>query len=281
MNATRTLVLLAALVTAGHSREIVPGIVSFEEPTGFHAFGPHHDPGDSPFNLSRTIVRYQPSDNSRAAFRQFDIGIGVVGYSFGNGKRVTYKKLSTAELKQALMDQFAQRESTALPTIREERVSGRPAYVISQQQPAPSLRKDAVFWREYYYIPFEPNRGVTLSLVADSEDKLISLRPLVKLITIPADAHFIEPPQPPPPSAEDLKRQQITKNLRVIAGAGDQSQLMYGRDKFTVAELRKDFANELAALKAVDGENYEAVVWENNKPLQISTNSLGVITYRP
>ncbi|HTB80578.1 MAG TPA: hypothetical protein VK717_06795 [Opitutaceae bacterium] len=265
------------------AREIIPGIVSFEEPVNFHGFGPGSDPGDNPFELSRVAIVYRPTDNSPTSFQQFDIGIGVVGYEIGNGKRIIFKKLSIEELKKELMSRPEFRQAINSPLIHEGFVNGKKAYFFTSCIPAPGYGKDAVFWHEIYYIPFEQNRGITLQLVANSEEKLTGLRELISRIKIPENPHIIIPPPPPPPTLEERNRQQISDNLREITGAAEQYVLrhrMYGAQKITFKEMLKDFP-ELTKLTSIDGENYETLVFDTNKPLSVNTRSLGEIQFPP
>ena len=277
-----TLLFSTALPSATQAREIVRGVVSFDEPPGYRGFGPHNDPGDNPFKLSRIIVHYQPDEKPRGSFRQFSIGIGVVGYEIGEGKRIIYHKLGVEDLKRELARAAGDR--SAMPSvIREGSVSGHKAYIYRTSRPTPSLRADAVLWTETYYVPFEDNRGVTLMLVADTEPALDAMRELLTRITIPADAHVIPTPPPPERTIQEKKRDQIVSNLRMITGAGEQCVLRSGfkKDKFTLNELRKEFGAELAALKPIDGENYESLVWESGKALRVETKTLGVVEFGP
>ena len=118
---------------------------------------------------------------------------------------------------------------------------------------------------------------------SDSEPALDSMRDLLTRITIPAHAQVIPPSPPPEPTIEQKKREQILSNLRLITSAGEQCVLRSGwrSQKFTMPELRKEFATELASLKSVDGEDYESLVWESGKALRVETKTLGAVVYGP
>ncbi len=291
----RFLALSLALGASLQAREVIPGVVSFDEPAGFIGSGGFHDSGDNPFELSQTITQYLSKGNSSDSFQQFDIGLGVFGYEIGNGKAVTYKKLSPDELKKEVMNVWshASRAPNSL-VIKDGVVSGRKAYIATEQVPAPRFRRGAIFWKEAYFIPIDENRGVTLSLTADSEERLDGLRELVKRVKIPADAHFVVHP-----TSGEKKQQQVVYNLAIITAAGGQALQMRGGAKITLPEIRKAFAAELAkaapaeaeTLKAivaalakvtpVDGEDYEQLVYEKGKPLRVSTKSFGEVEYPP
>jgi hypothetical protein len=273
-----------AVVSPMRAREIVPGVVSFDEPPHFHGVPPFHDSGDNPFDLSNMVIDYQPDQTAprglRRSFQQFSIGIGVVGYEIGNGKRVVYRKLGEADLKRELPMRLASRIGQHA-SVDEVTVSGRKAYRIAFAEAAPGMGAGAELHTEIYYVPFEPNRGVTLYLVADTEDGINALRGLLARISIPADAHVIIPRPPPQPTPEENRRMQIVANLRNIMGAGEQCALRHGRRVFTFAELRQDFGRELGSLKPVDGENYEDLIWDDGKPLRVTTKTLGIVEYPP
>jgi hypothetical protein len=185
------------------ARDIVPGIVSFDEPPGFRGMPPHHDPGDNPFELSRTVWMYLPDDNSSQSFRQLDIGIGVVGYAIGNGKVVTFRAVSDEQLKKTLIG--PENDGRLALTFAPVVVSGRRAFRISWHRPAPTLRAGATLYSESYYVPFEANRGVTVHLTADSEERLRGLRELLGGVHIPKDAGQIPPPTTSAPEKPDPK----------------------------------------------------------------------------
>ena len=280
----RILSLLFALSFASlPGRDIVPGIVSFDEPPGFRGFGPHHDPGDSPFELSRTIVQYQPDDSSPRSFRQFDIGIGVVGYDIGQGKRIIYRKLNEEELKTELLRRGG--DGRLDVSLAEVAVSDRRAFRISWHRPAPTLRPGAVLYSESYFIPFEPNRGVTLYLTADSEEGISGLRKLLSRVTIPKEPREVRPPPPPEPTADQKKKDEIVRNLRLITSAGDQFLLEHGATRVTMTELKSQndryVPDLLAKLTSVDGEVYDDLVFEQGKGLRVKTKTLGEIVYAP
>lgn len=276
--------LLFAITFASlQARDVVPGIVSFDEPPGFHGFGPHHDPGDSPFELSRTVIQYQPDDNSSRSFRQFDIGIGVVGYDIGQGKRIIFRTLSADELKAELLRRGG--DGRLDVSLVEVVVSDRKAFRISWHRPAPSLRPGAVLYSESYFIPFEPNRGITLYLTADSEDGISGLRTLISRVTIPKEPREVRPPPPPQPTADQKKKDEVIRNLRLITSAGDQFLLEHGVTRVTMAELKsqKDryVPDLLAKLTSIDGEVYDDLVFEQGKGLRVKTKTLGEIVYAP
>jgi hypothetical protein len=208
------LLILAITASMVSARDIVPGVVSFDEPPGFRGFAPHRDPGDSPFILSRTVIQYQPDTNSYHSFRQFDIGIGVAGYVIGEGKRIAFRSLSEDDLKNELIGK--QEDSRVGISLIEAVVSDRKAYLVSWRQTAQALRPNATLYTEFYYVPFEPNRGVTLNLTADSEEGLLSLRQLLTRVAIPKEPREIAPLPPPEPTLEQKKKDQITRNLRLI-----------------------------------------------------------------
>jgi len=277
------LFLFAIGVASLPARDIVLGIVTFDEPSGFHGFGPHHDPGDSPFELSRTVIQYQPDDNSARSFRQFDIGIGVVGYEIGQGKRITFRALSEEELKAELLRRGG--DGRVDVSLVEVIVSNRKAFRISSHRPAPSLRPGAVLYSESYFIPFEPNRGVTLQLTADSEGGISGLRALLTRVSIPKDPKEVRPPPPPEPTADEKKKDEIVRNLRLITGAADQFLLEHGATRVTMAELKnqKDryVPDLLVKLTSVDGEVYDDLVFEQGRGLRVKTQTLGEIVYAP
>jgi hypothetical protein len=280
----RILLVLFAISSASlPARDIVPGIVSFDEPPGFHGFGPHHDPGDSPFELSRTIVQYQPDDNSPRSFRQFDIGLGVVGYNIGEGKRITFRTLNDEELKAELLRSSG--DARLDVSLIEVAVSDRKAFRTSWHRPAPSLRPEAVLYSESYFIPFEPNRGVTLHLTADSENGILELRKLLTRVVIPKEPKEIRPPPPPEPTADQKKKDEIIRNLRLITSAADQFLLEHGVARVTMTELKnqKDryVPDLLAKLMSIDGEIYDDLVFEQGKGLRVKTKTLGEIVYAP
>jgi hypothetical protein len=278
---TKLITLFLVFYVGLEAREIVPGVVSFDAPSDFYGASPSSDPGDNPFELSQIAIVYRPKNNPPRSFRQFSIGIGVVGYEIGAGKQIVFKKLSPEELKKELMSGFEFRQATNRPVIQESLISGKKAYFFTSCVPTPSYRKGAVFWYEVYYVPFEQNRGVTLELVADSEESLAGLRDLIKCIKIPVNPRIIIPQPPPEPTPEERKRQQIQDNLREVTSCGEQYLLMHRGRKATFREMLKDFP-ELAKLTSVDGENYEVLVFDiGDAFISINTKSLGAVQFPP
>jgi hypothetical protein len=274
--------LLFAGVTSLLGRDVIPGVVSFDEPPDLRGFGPHHDPGDSPFVLSRTVIQYQPQDNSPRSFRQFDIGIGVVGYDIGQGKRITFRSLSEEELKGELSRWAGVGVAVSVAAAV---VSDRKAFRLSWHRPAEALRPGATLYTETYFVPFEPNRGVTLCLTADTEDGIAGLRTLLARVKIPKEPHEIVPPPPPAPTVDQKKKEQIISNLRLITSAADQFLLEHGVTRVTMSELKsqKDryVPDLLAKLTPVDGEVYDDLVFEQGRGLRVKTRTLGEIIYAP
>ena len=138
-------------------------------------------------------------------------------------------------------------------------------------------------WSEVYYIPFEENRGIYLSLSGPSESDVATLRQFLLRIKIPADAHIIQPTPPPEPSLAQRNRAKIRTNLQLIMGAGEQCVLRSGFkiQRFTMPELRKEFGPALASVKPIDGEDYESLVWESGKVLRVETKTLGSVEFGP
>lgn len=271
------LIIFLVLTEVSRAREIVPGLVSFDEPSGYQGMRPTNDPGDNPFDLSRTVVTYREKGISRPPFKQFDIGIATVGYTIGQGKVINFRRLSPDALKQELHAWAENHSAGDASPARECTVDGRKAYCLTAQ---PSISTPLSVWQEIYYIPFEDNRGIFLRLSGPSESDVVALRHFLPFIKIPADARVRPPPAPPQPTADGVMKKQIVENLRTIMGAGDQCSLRHrGTNKFTFGEMRQDFASELGKITPVDGENYEGVVYDQGKPLTVTTKTLGEIHY--
>jgi len=269
-------VLIAFCPAISNAREILPGLLSFDEPPGYHNVAPRNDPGDNPFDLTGTVAVYRENKIIQYPFNQFVIGGAEVGYTILPGKLVSYRKLSPDELKGELVA-WAKNHGSANPSPAQEcTISGRMAYCIRGREMWKGLPRS---WRESYFIPFEQNKVILLDLYAPSEGEMSKLRQFLQRITIPTNAHLRRPAPPPPPTAEEVKRKEIQANLRMIKGAGDQYSLLHGGNrKYTVPELRQEFP-WLARMVPIDGENYEDLVYDPNKSLSVRTNTLGEVHF--
>jgi hypothetical protein len=146
--------------------ELIPGLLSYEMPEFFHRLTPAGDPGDNPFSgKSRPIELGEPG-NSPERLRQLNISIRAVGFTIGNGKRVTTTPLSFDELKKE-MEQRIHYGKSAKP--QETLFAGQKAVHVTSTTQRGGL---PAFYKDVIWVPLTPNSVLEIDPTATSPELL-------------------------------------------------------------------------------------------------------------
>jgi hypothetical protein len=163
----RTFVLALTITCLVHAEEIIPGVLTFTPPAGFDAFKPGGDPGDNPFSGVGQLREYLSHDG-----KQIDINMRLVGFSIGQGKRVTYRQLGDAGVKQEMVTLAKSLQNvTNMSAIAETKLGG---------QKALSFTFHAIngihFYCDLYWVRVDTNRVLEVELITHSDAALVELR---------------------------------------------------------------------------------------------------------
>ena len=165
-------ILLFALVFSfwAHAEDVIPGVVTFIPPTGFDAFRPGGDPGDNPFDGVGQLREYLSHDG-----KQIDINARLIGFSTGEGKRLTYRQLDDAGVKQEMLD-FAKSlpNITNMTAVAEAKLGGQKAFSFTFHA---IVRDYGIhLYGDIYWVRVDTNRVVEVELSTHSDAALVELR---------------------------------------------------------------------------------------------------------
>ena len=169
----RTFIFALVISCWAHAEEVIPGILTFTPPAIFGAFQPGGDPGDNPFSGVGQAREYLAPDG-----KQININMRVVGFSIGEGKRVTYRQLDDAGVKQEMLD-FAKSLPnspgvTNLSQIVVTNFGGQKALSFTFHV---LVRDYGIhIYGDFYWVRVDTNRVVEVELSTHSDAALVELR---------------------------------------------------------------------------------------------------------
>jgi len=175
---------------------VIPGVASYEPPAFLSAYNPGSASGD-PFSGARMAINYHANDNAGGSpHRQLNIGMQAVGFTIGEGYRVTWNPVTEDEIKKLMVDRASKR-ATNFPKVETIQIAGRKAYKTHSVVPMPQIHDGIVFQFETIWIPVNPNHLVTLSMSASDEKLLKTLQDsLTSFKILPGAEKRVGPKEP-------------------------------------------------------------------------------------
>ncbi|HTH49763.1 MAG TPA: hypothetical protein VMB21_19775 [Candidatus Limnocylindria bacterium] len=182
MRITVFILLFASLLTVdSRGEDLIPGHLSFDLPPYMNGGPPgRSDPGDDPFSPVREIRRYAVTrTNWDAGFNNMFVSLRDVGYSIGNGKVITYRKLDDKALRTCMQETTTkQGHGTNFTQVANAKVGGLAALVVAYDVPQPPYgsRPATVARIESYWVKVQANRVLEIKLWAQDPKTLAALR---------------------------------------------------------------------------------------------------------
>jgi hypothetical protein len=158
--------VLAAASAVAAPIELIPGLLSYDMPDFFSRFTAPGDPGDNPFAGQSRPVELGERRNSPERLRQLNISIRAVGFTIGNGKRVTTAALSFDDLKKEMEKRIHYGESSK---PEETLFAGHKALHVTS-----ITRRGALpaFYMDIIWVPLTPNSVLEVHPIATSPELL-------------------------------------------------------------------------------------------------------------
>ena len=166
----RTFIFVLVVSCWAHAEEVIPGILTFTPPASFGAFKSGGDPGDNPFSGVGQAREYLSPDG-----KQININVRLVGFSIGEGKRVTYQQLDDNGVKQEMLN-FSKSlpNITNMTAIVETNLGGQKAFSFTFHA---FVRDYGIhLYGDIYWVRIDTNRVVEVELSTHSDAALIELR---------------------------------------------------------------------------------------------------------
>ena len=162
------------LISPIRAGEIIPGVCWFDPPAELERSGENHDPGDSPFRMQSYSIRFAPRDNSPLGYRELLISTRLIGATIGEGKRVTIKPVSDAELKTTMTSEVIFDRANNSPKVEEATLAGQKALKVHNVLSMPQVTPDGktVFYHDIYWVRVRPNYVLDVHLIGTSEAAL-------------------------------------------------------------------------------------------------------------
>ena len=132
--------------------ELIPGLLSYDMPDFFHNYAPHGDPGDNPFSGQGRPVELGEIGNNERHLRQLNVSIRAVGFTIGNGKRVTTTPVSFEELKKEMELRLHRGPGASKP--EETSFAGHKALHVQSITPH---NIGFSFYQDTIWVPLTPN----------------------------------------------------------------------------------------------------------------------------
>lgn len=241
---------------------IIPGVASYEPPAFFAGFRPHHDPGDNPFSGVAQAIEYLGTDNGYTHFRHLNVGTRMVGFTIGEGKRVTYAKVTEGDLKKLMLDTLAKR-ATNSPKVEEIVFAGSKAFKIHCVVPMPQIHAGITFLFDYIWVPVKPNQVLELKLVGSDEQLLKTVGDSLSTFRLLPQQQLPQRQPTELPIAKDVAR---LGNVRaeVVKAAGppitsDPSSDVFWTGKyFVMVSYRMPNVTHVMYLRASDPKQFAA-----------------------
>jgi hypothetical protein len=99
----------------------------------------------------------------------------AVGFTIGEGKRVTYATVADDDLKRAMVDTLTKR-ATNSPKVEEIKLADLKAFRVHCVVPMPQIHEGIIFLFDYIWVPVKPNQVIELKLVGSDDSLLKTVR---------------------------------------------------------------------------------------------------------
>ena len=161
------ILLLLALPALAAPVELIPGLLSYDMPDFFYRLTPPGDPGDNPFSGQSRPIELGELANSPKRLRQLNVSIRAVGFTIGEGKRVSTTPLSFDDLKQEMGRRLNYGEQLSKPeeTVFASRKALQLRAMIPRK-PNPPFHKNTI------WVPLTPNQVLEIDPTATSPELL-------------------------------------------------------------------------------------------------------------
>src|SRR3954467_2667679 len=144
----KVLFLTALLPFVVRAEELIPGLLSFEPPAFLARFGPTSDAYDNMFSGVQPVAQYLAND-SYQTLRNLTINERMVGFTLGEGKKITYRKLDEKALRDEFVACFRSLPNTTnISSAIDTKLGGQKAISLSFQTP----RGNGKGYYEVYWI---------------------------------------------------------------------------------------------------------------------------------
>jgi|ERR1017187_3003360 hypothetical protein len=174
----RTFIFALLVSCWARAEEVIPGILTFTPPASFGAFQLGGDPGDNPFSGVGQAREYLAPDG-----KQININMRLVGFSIGEGKRVTYRQLDDNGVKQEMVD-FAKSlpNITNITAVAATQLGGQKAFSFTFHA---IVRDYGIhLYGDIYWVRIDTNRVVEVELSTHSDAALVELRQSISSLKI-------------------------------------------------------------------------------------------------
>lgn len=142
-------------------------------------------------------VRFAPKQNSALGNQELFISTRLIGASIGEGKRVTIKPVSDAELKTLMRSEVVYARATNSPKVEEAALAGQKSLKVHNVLPMPGVTPDGktVFYHDIYWVRVRPNYVLDVHLIGASEAALAKVHEWLASLKIQVS----DKPDPEPP----------------------------------------------------------------------------------
>ena len=161
------ILLLLALPAFAAPVELIPGLLSYDMPDFFYCLTPPGDPGDNPFSGQSRPIELGEMGNSPERLRQLNISIRAVGFTIGNGKRVSTTPLSFDDLKKEMEQRLPYAHQSS--KLEETSFAGHKALQLEATIPRNAL---PAFYKHTIWVPLTPNQVLEVDPTATSPELL-------------------------------------------------------------------------------------------------------------
>lgn len=262
------LLLNIGFSVSGFCGVIVPDIASYDPPAFFAGSEPHHDPGDSPFSGQAQAIEYLGTDNRYTHFRQLNVGTRLVGFTIGDGKRVTYTEVTDADLKKLMSDTLTLR-ATNSPKVEEIALAGRKAFRLHCVVPMPQIRDGIIFLFDYIWVSIKPNLVLELKLVGSDEQLLKTVRDSLSTFKIFSPSHAKTPTADLPLAKDVAHLDDVRADVAKAAGtpirSDPASDVYYTGKYFVIVSYRMPKVTYLTYFRASASKQF-ATAFKARKP---------------
>ena len=159
--------LLVATPSFAAPVELIRGLLSYDMPDFFYRLTPAGDPGDNPLSGQSRSVELGELANGPKRLRQLNVSIRAVGFTIGDGKRVSTTPLSFDDLKKEMEQRLRYGGQTSKP--EETLFAGHKALLLTATVPkgeGPPLYKNTI------WVPLTPNQVLEIDPTATSPELL-------------------------------------------------------------------------------------------------------------
>ena len=175
--AIRLVVLAFLFASYLHAEVLIPGVLEFEPPPFLESFKPSADNGSNPFagNWAVPLREYLARGNSIPQMRQINVNLRTIGFTIGEGKRITYRSLTDKDVCDEMRLLMRSGRTTNISEIVETKLGGQPALLLKSTPAAADDQKNAATHFELFWVRYQTNQVIEVMLVAHSRTNLQSL----------------------------------------------------------------------------------------------------------